>query len=115
MEDIYVGRAYINQLKDADKKKEFSAEIKRKDSFPSVSSLKCKCDRHKAGCGCLTDTFLTSDRVNHFCCLQQCEDSQEHACQMRALGVHHCRDIHEWDESESCGFHENKSLFLHKM
>lgn len=103
----HVGRAHINQLKDAAKKKEFSADIKRKykDIFPSVSWLKCKCDRHKAGCGCLSDSFLTSARVNHFCCLQQCEDSQEYARRMRALGAYHCRDIHEWDEGESCGFH----------
>lgn len=105
----HVGRAHINQLKDAAKKKEFSADIKRKykDIFPSVSWLKCKCDRHKAGCGCLSDSFLTSAHVNHFCCLQQCEDSQEYARRMRALGAYHCRDIHEWDEGESCGFHEN--------
>ena len=105
----HVRRAHINQLKDVAKKKEFSADIKRKykDSFPSVSSLKCKCDRHKAGCGCLSDSFFTSARVNQFCCLQQCEDSQENAQRMRALGAYHHRDIHEWDEGESCGFHEN--------
>ena len=47
--------------------------------------------------------------MNHFCCLQQCEDPQEYARRMRALGEYHCRDVHEWgnDADESCGFHDN--------
>ena len=27
---------------------------------------------------------------------------------MRALGRYHCRDIHEWDEGQVCGFHAKK-------
>ena len=106
----HVGRAHFNQLKEAAKKKEFSADIKRKykDMFPSVMTTRCKCERHKAGCGCLSDSFLTSARINHFCCLQQCHNPQEYARRMRALGEHHVRDIHEWGDEElhECGFHE---------
>ena len=77
----HVGRAHVNQLNDAAKKKDYSADIKRKykDCFPLVLSVKCKCQRHKAGCGCLSENVLTSACVNHFCCLQQCEDPQEYA------------------------------------
>ncbi|KAJ7355039.1 hypothetical protein OS493_028254 [Desmophyllum pertusum] len=107
----HVGRAHVIQLNNAAKKKDYSADIKRKykDRFPLVLSVKCKCERHKAGCGCLSENVLTSACVNHFCCLQQCEDPQEYARCMRALGEYHCRDLHEWgkDAAKSCGFHEN--------
>lgn len=106
----HVGRAHFNQLKELAKKKEFSADIKwkNKDNFPNVMTTKCKCERHKAGCRCLGDNFLTSARINHFCCLQQCDDPQEYARRMRALGEYHCRDIHEWGvkETHECRFHE---------
>lgn len=104
----HVGRAHINNLKDSAKMKTFSATFvsKHKEEFPLVESVKCKCTRHKPGCGCLSDAFLKGARINHFCCLQQCKDPLEYARRMRALSEHHCRDIHEWD-SEKCGFHEN--------
>ena len=105
----HVGRAHTNNLKEAAKKKHFANEVvrKHKDRFPAISNSKCKCERHKAGCGCLGDSFVTNARVNHFCCLQQCNDPQEYARRMRALGRYHCRDIHEWGDGEVCGFHPN--------
>lgn len=105
----HVGRAHINQLKEAAKKNEFSTDIKRKyeAQFPSVRTLKCKCERHKAGCGCLSDSFLTTARINHFCCLQQCDTPEEYAQRLRALGEYHCRDMHEWGNGDTCGFHDN--------
>lgn len=56
----HVGRAHTNNLKEAAKKKEFSADIKNKynDKFPSIETVKCKCSRHKSGCGCLSDSFI---------------------------------------------------------
>ena len=95
----HVGRAHYNKLKEVSKKKVFSADIKRKykEKFPQVESVVCKCEKHKAGCGCLRDNFLTNARVNHFCCLQQCSTPQEYARRLRALGEYHSRDIHEWD------------------
>ena len=105
----HVGRAHHNNLKEAAKKKQFSASVIRdyQELFPSVTTAKCKCDRHKSGCGCLGDSFLTNARVNHFCCLQQCNEAEEYARRMRALGKYHCQDIHEWGDGETCGFHPN--------
>ena len=105
----HVGRAHYNNLNEASKRKQFSANVIRefKGAFPLVETAKCKCDRHKAGCGCLGDSFLTNARVNHFCCLQQCNEPEEYARRMRALGQHHCQDIHEWGDGETCGFHPN--------
>ena len=47
VEDTWVGSI------EAAKKKEFSTDFKRKyeAQFPSVRTLNCKCERHKAGCG----------------------------------------------------------------
>ena len=100
------GGAHTNNLKET-AKKQFANDVirKHKDRFPGTSNSKCKCERHKAGCGCLGDSFVTNARVNHFCCLQQCNDPQEYARRMRALGSYHCRDIHEWGDGEVCGFH----------
>ena len=72
-----------------------------------METAKCKCETHKSGCGCLSENFLTSARINHFCCLQQCDSPQEYARRMRALGEYHCKNVHEWGEGEKCGFHEN--------
>ena len=50
---------------------------------------------------------MKNARLNHFCCLQQCENAAEYARRMRALGKYHCRDVHTWDEGETCGIHMN--------
>ena len=51
----HVGRAHTNNLKEAAKKKKFSAATKSqfKEKFPQIETAKCKCTRHKAGCGWL--------------------------------------------------------------
>lgn len=105
----HVGRAYTNNLKEAAKKKEFSADIinKYKQRFPLIETVKCQCKRHKSGCGCLSESFIKCARINHFCCLQQCKDPAEYARRMRALGAYHVRNIHEW-EGGQCGFHQMK-------
>ena len=106
----HVGRAHTNNLKEAAKKKEFSNDIaqKFKDKFPNIKTLKCKCERHKSGCGCLSETFIKGARINHFCILQQCKSPEDYAERMRVVSQYHCRDIHSWDE-ESCGFHPQYS------
>ena len=53
------------------------------------------------------DSFLTTARINHFCCLQQCDTPEEYAWRLRALGEYHCRDMHEWGNLDTCGFHDN--------
>lgn len=88
----HVGQAHYNQLKEASKKKKLSIDIKNKykEKFPQVQSVVCKCERNKSGCGCLGGSFLTNACINH------CDNPQEYARRMRALGEYHCRDIHEW-------------------
>ena len=110
-----VGRAHYNKLKEVSKKNVFSADIKRKykEKFPQVESVVCKCEKHKAGCGCLRDNILTNAHINHFCCLQQCSNPQEYARRLRALGEYHSRDIHDWDGGE-CGFHPKIVFFCKK-
>lgn len=53
MEKFYgVEDTWVRSI-EAAKKKEFSTDFKRKyeAQFPSVRTLNCKCERHKAGCG----------------------------------------------------------------
>ena len=102
----HVGRAHANNLKEVAKIKQFSAtQISRqKAKFPDVQSARCKCARHSQSCGCLSENFIRAARINHFCCLQQCNSPDEYARRMRALSQYHCRDTHTWEGGE-CGFH----------
>ena len=110
----HVGRAHYNQLKEAAKKKVFSVDIKNKykGMFSQVESAKYKCERHKVGCGCLGDGFLTCAHIKHFCCLQQCDNPTEYVRRMRALEQYHCRDIHEWGDGGGMWLPRNNSTFL---
>ena len=106
LSETFIKGAHTNNLKEAAKKKEFSNDItqKFKDKFPNIKTLKCKCGRHKSGCGCLSETFIKGAHINHFCILQQCKIPEDYAEHMRVVSQYHCRDIHSWDEG-SCGFH----------
>ncbi|XP_028417004.1 uncharacterized protein LOC114541219 [Dendronephthya gigantea] len=44
-------------------------------------------------------------KINHFCCLQQCDKSEEYARRLIALGTYHSKDIHTRVDGKSCGFH----------
>lgn len=106
-----VGRAHTNNLKEAAKKKEFSATTisQFKEKFLQIETAKCKCKRHKAGCGCLSDAFIKGARINHFCCLQQCTNPDEYQSRMRYLAQYHVRDIHKWENGGECDFHPTKN------
>ncbi|XP_028516281.1 uncharacterized protein LOC110243876, partial [Exaiptasia diaphana] len=107
----HVGRAHTNNLKEAAKRKSFSATMiaKHKAEYPEIEKAKCGCKRHKKGCGCLSDAFIKAAKINHFCCLQQCKDPKEYARRMRALANHHCKNEHVWNHGkENCGFHLEK-------
>lgn len=67
----YVGRVYINNLKEVVKKKEFFVIIilQFKEKFLQIEIVKCKCKRYKVGCGCFLDVFIKGVRINYFCCL----------------------------------------------
>ena len=98
-----------NSLKEAVKKKEFSSDIKTKymDKFPQVLTAKCQCTRHRAGRGCMSDSFIKDARINHFCCLQQCQNPTEYATRLRSLSKYHVKDILEWEDG-NCDFHPSK-------
>ena len=102
----HVGRAHGNNMKDLAKQKQFSAgQISRlKVQFPEVEFVKCDCKRHNKSCGCLSEQFIKTAKINHFCCLQQCNEPREYARRMRALGEHHVKNVHTWKGGE-CGFH----------
>ena len=74
----HVGRAHANSLKEA--LFQFSTDIKKeyKGKFPQVLKAKCSCERHKAGCGCLSNSFIKGARINH-CCLEHFKDPIEYA------------------------------------
>ena len=103
----HVGRAHSNNLREAAKKKEFSEDMKSKykAKFPEIETAKCKCKRHRAGCGCISDSFIKGARINHFCCLQQYTNPDDYAQHVRVHSKYHVRDIHDWDERGSCNFH----------
>ncbi|EDO42603.1 predicted protein [Nematostella vectensis] len=102
----HVGRSHGNNLKDFAKQKAFTSThiSKWKELFPEMENLKCHCTRHSKNCGCFSKQFLKNARVNHFCCLQQCDSPEEYARRMRALSQHHVVDKHSW-EGGNCGFH----------
>lgn len=93
-------------MKEAAKLKKFPAgQVSRwKSKFPEMEHVVCSCKRHSKGCGCLSEQFILNERINHFCCLQQCKTPDEYARRLRALSQYHYLDIHSWDGGE-CGFH----------
>ena len=48
----------------------------------------------RAGCGCLSDSFIKGAGINHFCCMQHCKDPVECAKRIRVLSKNHVRDVH---------------------
>ena len=105
----HVGRAHANRLSDLKGTKTFSAAYKCKhaEAYPEVATTKCACEgrNHHAGCGCITEGFIRSARINHFlCCIQAETSPDDYATRMRQLGKYHSRDIHCW-EGGQCSFH----------
>ena len=95
----HVGRAHANSLKEL-AKKEFSSDIKTKytNKFLQVMSAKCQHTRHRAGCGCMSDSFIKGARINHFRCLQQCQNPTEYFTGLRNLSNDHVRDINALED-----------------
>lgn len=101
----HAGRAHLKQLQALAKKKTFTEKFKDKyrTRFPQVDTTKCKCKRHKAGCGCLSDTFCQRARNNFSSILSSSQSATEFSERLQAL-VHHVQDVHEW-EGGQCLFH----------
>ena len=70
----YVGRAHTHRLLDMQSKKSFTeAFIRLHKDHPEVAIVKCCCagKKHSAGCGCITEGFIRSARINYFlACVQ---------------------------------------------
>ena len=71
-----------------------------------MATVRCCCSGgdHSAGCGCITDGFIRSARINHFLASVQAEKTAEYARKMGELGKYHACVIHTW-ENCSCSFH----------
>ena len=108
----HVGRAHGNQLIDRKTSKSFSAAFirKYKAKFPSITEVKCVCSgkNHHQGCGCITDGFIRSAKINHFlCCIQAENNPAIYEQRMRELGKYHARGKHQWEDGQ-CSFHPHR-------
>ena len=74
---------------------------------------KCSCERHKADCGCLSESFIKGACINHFCCLQQYKDPNEYAQRLRNLSQYYVHAIHEWEDG-ACDFYLTKQCTCKK-
>ena len=76
------------------------------EKYPGVDTAKCHCpEHHVAGCGYISDKFITIARSRFFGALADAGTEPEKyiAC-MTALH-HHARDEHEWQDGQQCDFH----------
>ena len=101
----HAGRAHKKQLEKLSKKKSFTEDFKKKyrETFPQVDEVVCHCQRHKPGCGCLSEKFIEKARNNFSLILSMSESAEEFAVKIKAL-PRHARDEHEWDGGK-CDFH----------
>ena len=78
---------------------------KYKDTFPDISTLRCKCEggNHSATCGCLKPPFISKAHTNFSSILMEAQSQEEFVKCLQALPKH-ARDIHEW-EGGRCNFH----------
>ena len=104
----HAGRAHLKKLQSLKTKRTFTERFKNmyRDKFPEVDTLKCACSKHKAGCGCLSDTFCQRARNNFSNILSDSQTATEFSKRLRAL-VYHVQDIHTW-EGGQCEFHALK-------
>ena len=114
----HAGKNHLKALENYSKMKEPSIDFirKHKDRFPLISGVRCHClNRHKPGCGCITDAFITRARNNFSYILTDSKSAEEFAKRLRVLPRHVC-DEHEWEvmeegaepTTEHCDFHPLK-------
>ena len=58
----HVGRAHRKQLEARAGIKEFTDKMKARyqERYPTENSVHCHCSRHSVGCGCLTESFIST-------------------------------------------------------
>ena len=103
----HAGRAHKQILDLRHKMKKVSKKMleKYKDTFPSLSEVRCKCEggNHSSSCGCLNPSFISKAHINFTSILMEAQSQEEFASLVKAL-AYHARDIHEW-EGGRCDFH----------
>jgi len=111
----HVTRAHGKQLEKLAAMKQVAQGYvtKHKSDFPTLATVKCCCagKKHSKGCGCMSDNFQRTARINHALALLEADatkDPKTYAEIMLQLGQHHCRNIHIW-EGGHCSFHATKS------
>ena len=61
---------------------------------------------HKAGCGCLSKSFIGKPHTDFTSILMECQSQEEFVQRLTALPKHAC-DEHEWDRGR-CDFHPQR-------
>ena len=105
----HAGRAHKKQLEVRSKQKAFTtALIKRYENlFPEVHTVTCHCPvNHKAGCGCLSKSFIGKAHTDFTSILMECQSQEEFARRLTALPKY-ARDEHECDGGR-CDFHPQR-------
>ena len=84
----HAGRAHRKQLEARAKQKTFTAAMvdKYEKNFPELKSVRCHCSsRHKPGCGCLSQAFISKAHTNFTSILSVCDSQEEFVRRVTAL------------------------------
>lgn len=109
----HFSRAHFKMLKKLKARKHFSDdEIKKhKNMFPGVENAKCHCKKHKIGCGCITDPFISMSRRYVFQAMVDAGTNPADLESRLQMLPHHACNEHEWkggkdgNEDFKCDFH----------
>ena len=107
----HVGRAHGKQLDKVAGEKQFSQGYKDKHrkSYPEVDKVSCNCHgkKHSKNCGCMSDNFLRSARINHSFAIMEAHETKDPATYksvLKMVSEFHAKNIHSWDGGK-CTFH----------
>ena len=115
----HAGKAHLKVLEKYSKMKAAPAGFIKlhKSKFPQIAETSCHCvEKHRVGCGCLTDAFIMRARNNFSYILKTAKSAEEFTKRLRVL-PRHVRDVHEWEKvitegaeptRECCDFHALK-------
>lgn len=101
----HAGRAHKKILEKRQRARSLSKALidKYKDTFPNICEeeyQRCKCgDRHRTGCGCLTDAFINKAHTNFTSTLIEAQSQEEFVRRLQAL------PRHAVDDHSLCDFH----------
>ena len=100
----HAGHAHRKILENRQKEKELKQTMidKYKDVFPQVCDKeyqKCKCERHRSGCGCLSEAFISKAHTNFTSTLKESQSQEKFVKRLKAL------PRHAVDDHSQCDFH----------